>query len=232
MSVEGMQRTVSVTGVGRVATMPDLLVLSLAVETQAVTISEALAENNKQVAAVLSVLKDHGVQKLDIQTTHLSIDPVAPPQDPNDRHTPEIAEYRVRNGLSAKLRDMQRAGAVIDAAAQAAGDAIRIEGVSFSFAEPASLVSAARKRAIEDAKDRARQLTDGLGVDSKTSSRSLSRIPVVDRRSGNSAALNSRRLLLSYQVSPKSAFRSQLVTRFPRSKFKDLVHDLGRRGSQ
>ena len=164
MSVEGMQRTVSVTGVGRVATMPDLLVLSLAVETQAVTIPEALVENNKQVAAVLSGLKDHGVQKLDIQTTHLSIDPVAPPQDPNDRHTPEIVEYRVRNGLSAKLRDMQRAGAVIDAAAQAAGDAIRIEGVSFSFAEPASLVSAARKRAIEDAKDRARQLTDGLGV--------------------------------------------------------------------
>jgi uncharacterized protein len=164
MSVGGMQRAISVTGVGRVAAMPDLLVLSLAVETQAVTISEALAENNKQVAAVLSVLKDHGVQERDIQTTHLSIDPVAPPQDPHDRHTLKIVGYRARNGLSAKLRDIQRAGVVIDAAVQAAGDAIRIEGVSFSFAEPASLVSAARKRAIEDAKDRARQLTDGLGV--------------------------------------------------------------------
>ncbi len=164
MSVDDIRRTVSVTGVGRVAAAADLLVLSLAVETQAVTASDALVENNKQAAAVLSALKDHGIQERDVRTTQLSIDPVAARQDPNDTQPPRVVGYRVRNGLSAQLRDVSAAGAVIDAVVHAGGDAIRIEGVSFSFADPARLLAEARKRAIDDARDRAQQLVGGLGV--------------------------------------------------------------------
>ncbi len=164
MSVDDSQRTVSVTGVGRVAAAADLLVLNLAVETQAVTASDALAENNKHAAVVLSALKDHGIQERDIQTTQLGIDPVLARQDPNDTQPPKIVGYRVRNGLSAKLRDVPAAGAVIDAVVHAGGDAIRIEGISFSFADSAHLLAEARKRAIADARARAQQLAGGLGV--------------------------------------------------------------------
>lgn len=133
-------------------------------ETQTATASDALTENNKQTAAVLSALKDHGVQERDIQTTQLSIDRVFERQEPNDTRIPKIVGYRVRNGLSVKLRDIQGAGTIIDGAVQAGGDATRIEGLSFSFAEPSSLLVEARNRAMDDAKDRARQLVDGLGV--------------------------------------------------------------------
>jgi uncharacterized protein len=75
-----------------------------------------------------------------------------------------IVAYRVRNGLSVTLREIPRAGVIIDAAVQAGAGAIRIDGVSFSFAEPADLLGEARKRAIDDAKSRTRQLADGLGV--------------------------------------------------------------------
>lgn len=159
MSADNIQRTISVTGTGRAAAAADLLVLRLAVETQAVTASDALTENNKRAAAVLSALKDHGIQKKDIQTTELRIDPVT-----DDAHPPKIVGYQVRNGLSVNLRDIQGAGVIIDAAAQAGGDATRIESVSFSFANPTNLLVEARKRAINDARDRAQQLTDGLGV--------------------------------------------------------------------
>lgn len=162
MSIDYIQRTVSVTGVGRVAAAADLLVLNLAVETQAVTASDALAENNKQAAAVLSALKDHGIQEQDVQTTQLSIDPVLARQDPNDTQPPKIVGYQARNGLSAKLRDVPAAGAVIDAVVHAGGDAIRIEGISFSFTDPARLLTEARKLAIADARDRAQQLVGGL----------------------------------------------------------------------
>ncbi len=164
MSTGEIQRTIRVMGVGQVAAAANLLLLNLAVETQAVTTSDALAENNKQTAAVLSALKDHGIQERDIQTTQLSIDPVMAQRDQDDTRPPRIVGYRVRNGLSAKLREIDDAGAVIDAAVQAGGDAIRIDGISFSFAEPSSLLNEARKRAIDDAKDRAQQLTDGFGV--------------------------------------------------------------------
>lgn len=164
MSTDKIQRTVSVTGVGRVEAAADLLVLNLAVETQAVTASDALAENNKQAAAVLSALRDHGIQEQDIQTAQLSIDPVMAQQDQNDTQPPKIVGYRVRNGLRVKLRDVPGAGAVIDAAVQAGGDATRIEGISFSFADPSGLLVAARKGAIGDARARAQHLADGLGV--------------------------------------------------------------------
>ncbi|MGH3673795.1 MAG: SIMPL domain-containing protein [Pseudonocardiaceae bacterium] len=164
MSTGDIQRALSVTGVGKVAAAADLLLLNLTVETQAVTTSDALTENNKHAAAVLSALKDHGIQERDIQTAQLSIDPVMAQRDHDDTRPPRIVGYQVRNGLSAKLREIDGAGAVIDAAVQAGGDAIRIEGISFSFAELSSLRSEARKRAVDDARDRARQLTDGFSV--------------------------------------------------------------------
>lgn len=71
-------------------------------------------------------MKDNGIQQRDIQTTQLNIDPVMARQDPDDTYLPKIVGYRVRNGLSAKLRDIRGAGAVIDAAVQAGGDATRI----------------------------------------------------------------------------------------------------------
>ena len=123
MSVEHSQRTISVTGVGRVKASADILVLSLAVETQDVTASEALTKNNEQASAVLSALQDHGIQERDIQTTQLSIDPVTERQDQNNIHPPMIVAYRVRNGLSVTLREIPRAGVVIDAAVQAGGGA-------------------------------------------------------------------------------------------------------------
>jgi uncharacterized protein len=159
MSTNDIQRTINVTGVGRVTAAADLLTLSLTVETQAPTVSEALAENNKQAEAVLSTLKAHGIQERDIQTTEFSINPVTDNGNP-----PKIVRFRTRNGLSAKLRDLQAAGAVIDAAVQAGGDATRIENISFSFADPSNLFVEARKRAIADAKDRAQQLANGLDV--------------------------------------------------------------------
>ena len=75
---------------------------------------------------MLSALKDNGIQQRDIQTAQLNIDPVMTRQDPDDTHLPKIVGYRVRNGLSAKLRDIRGAGAVIDAAVQAGDDATRI----------------------------------------------------------------------------------------------------------
>lgn len=164
MSADDVRRTVSVTGVGRVSAAADLFILRLAVETQAVTASDALAENNKQAAAVLATLKDQGIQERDVQTTQLGIDPVLARQDPNDTQPPKIVGYRVRNGLSATLRNVSAAGAVIDAVVHAGGDAIRIEGISFSFADPSRLLAEARKRAIDDARARAQQLASGLDV--------------------------------------------------------------------
>jgi uncharacterized protein YggE len=160
MSADNIEHTISVTGIGRSTAAADIALLNLAVETQAVTASDALTENSKLATAVLSALKDSGIHEQDVETTGLSIVPL---QDDKAR-PPKIVSYRVRDGLNAKLRNIHDAGVVIDAAVQAGGDALRIENISFSLADPSSLLVKARKQAIADAKERANQLASGLGV--------------------------------------------------------------------
>jgi uncharacterized protein YggE len=63
MSIGDMPRAITVTGIGQVAAAANIFLLNLAIETQAVTTSDALTENNEQAAAVLSALNDHGIQE-------------------------------------------------------------------------------------------------------------------------------------------------------------------------
>src|ERR1044071_9784123 len=90
MSIGDIQRSITVSGIGQVTAAADIVLLNLAVETQSVTTSEALAGNNEQAAAVLSALNDHGIQQRDIQTTQLSIDPVMAQRDQDDTRPPRI----------------------------------------------------------------------------------------------------------------------------------------------
>ena len=62
----------------------------------------------------------------DLRTSQLS---VSPTQDPT---TGRVTGYEVNNLLTATLRDIGRAGAVIDAAGAAAGDAVRVQQLEFS----------------------------------------------------------------------------------------------------
>jgi len=55
------------------------------------------------------------------------------------------------NTVSAKLRDLSKAGSVIDAAALTAGEDVRLQGVSFSIDNTSALVAKARTDAIHDA---------------------------------------------------------------------------------
>ncbi|MGH2708223.1 MAG: SIMPL domain-containing protein, partial [Actinomycetota bacterium] len=127
---KNIRRSVKVTGLGRVAAPPDVLTLTLAIETQAPTVSQSLGENNEATSEVISALRERGVEERDLQTTGLSIDPVFELLGPNDPGPPKIVAFRTRNSLRAKLRDLAGTGSIIDAAIQAGGDASRLEGVS------------------------------------------------------------------------------------------------------
>ncbi|HTX93856.1 MAG TPA: SIMPL domain-containing protein [Mycobacterium sp.] len=164
---EELYRSMKVTGTGRVSARPDILSLSLAVETQGPTVAQALADNNQRMTAVMSALKEHGVQKRDLETTQFTVDVVWQTHE----HQPATIEaYRASNAVTAKLRflekpgNLEAAGATIDAAVKAGGDASRLQGISFSIEDPAPLLTKARAQAVEDAQAKARQLTDGAGI--------------------------------------------------------------------
>ena len=146
-------------GVGSVKGKPDTLTVSLGVETRAARAADALAANNEKAKALIDTLKSKGVDEKDIQTSQLSIYPTF---DPNGNQ--RITGYQVNNSVTAILHDLANAGALIDAAADAAGDAIRVNSMGFSIDDDGALKAAARSEAVRAARAQAEQLAEAAGV--------------------------------------------------------------------
>lgn len=145
-------------GTGTVSATPDTLTVRLGVHTEGATAQAALSDNNTRATALVGALQRAGVQTPDVQTSGLSIDAAtAPGGGP-------VTGYQVDNTVTAKLHDLAKAGAVIDAAAAAAGDAVRVQQVGFSISDDSALRDKAREQAVQQAKAHAQQLAKAAGV--------------------------------------------------------------------
>ena len=148
--------TVTTTGMGTVSGTPDVMTVQIGVETTAAHVGAALRANNARGAALQAALERHGVAVADIQTAQLSL---YPQQGRNG-----VTGYQVSDVVSATLHDLSTAGAVIDDALAAAGDAGRLEGVSFSVADDSVPLAQARRQAVSEARAEARQLAAAAGL--------------------------------------------------------------------
>ena len=107
---------------------------------------------------VMTALTDNGVDEKDIQTQYFSIDQVTS----WDKDTEEeiVVGYRVTNMVTAKIREIDKAGSIIDAVAAAGGDLTRINSISFSVDDPSAYYDEARQEAMADARAKAEQLAE------------------------------------------------------------------------
>ncbi len=149
-----------VTGVGEVTVVPDIAVLSLGIEAQKATVVEARQQASEAMDAVMNVLDSYGVDGKDIQTQFFSIQPVRRWDDGQEI----LLGYRVTNTVMVKVRNIDDAGGIIDAAVAAGGDYTRVNSISFTVDEPEAYYEDARDEAMADAKDKAEQLADLGGV--------------------------------------------------------------------
>lgn len=150
--------TLAVQGSGTVRTVPDRLTVVLGVEHRAASARAAMEDNARATRALLDALAGQGVAERDVQTSQLS---VSPTYDETGRR---VTGYLVAHRVTVDLSDMARAGAVIDAASAAAGDAIRVDSVGFSVKDSAELTASARAEAVRGARARAEQLASAAGV--------------------------------------------------------------------
>ncbi len=150
-------RTISGTATGAATGVPDTATIGLGAETRATTATEALTANAKRVQGVIDAMQLVGVKKSEIQTSNVSLYPTF---DTKGR----INGYTVSTRMTAKTHDIPNAGRIIDAAAQLAGDDLRVDSVALSIEDTGSVVQAARRRAVRAAHDQARQLARAAGV--------------------------------------------------------------------
>jgi uncharacterized protein YggE len=140
-------RTVTVTGTGSIASVPDTATISFGVTTQAKTAAAAFAQNSADIAKVIAALKAAGVAAKDLQTQYLSLSPRT--NDTGD----QILGYTAFNSVNAAIHDLARAGSVIDTGVAAGADNVR--GPSLTRSDSDAQYRAALKLAVADAQTKA-----------------------------------------------------------------------------
>ncbi len=148
---------ISVSGSGEVHSDPDIAVISVGVEVREDTVAEARGRAAEAAQDVIDSLRDNGVDERDIRTVNFSIQPQF---DFRGDGPARIVGYIVTNTVEVTVRDIDTVGGLIDDAAQAGGDDVRIQNIRFEIEDPTELIEEARALAVADARTKAEQLAD------------------------------------------------------------------------
>jgi uncharacterized protein YggE len=152
----GVAPKLTVQGTGMASGTPNVLTVSVGIDVTDPSAQASLADDDSKASAVTAALKRGGVLEKDVQTTNLQIQPQY-----NSRGT--VTGYEVTNTLTAELRDFSSAGSVIDALAEAAGNAVRINSLSFSIEDSRGIENQARTDAVHQAVSHARSMARAAG---------------------------------------------------------------------
>jgi uncharacterized protein YggE len=160
-----VSRTITVVGTGKVSLVPDVAWVNVGAEVWADTVSEAKVEVDRQIAAIMAALKQMGVDEKNIQTSHYSIHYEREPMSVAREGPAGESQggYRVSNMLRVTVRDVERAGDVLDAVVEAGAN--QVHGVTFTVSDESKWQGQAREEAIADARARAGELASLTGVD-------------------------------------------------------------------
>lgn len=150
---------IAVSGTGEAAAPPDLISIGIGISTLEKTVADANRAAADAARRLLESLRASGIADRDIATTQYTI---ASEYDWSN-NTRRLLGYRVNNTLNVKIRDLPNAGATLDRAVQAAGDAVTVNNFQYLIENPTELEKKARQAAWESARDVAEQLATLAG---------------------------------------------------------------------
>ena len=154
-----IQRTITVTGSGKITLTPDIAYISIGVQTENVSASVAATENTTKAQAVITAIKGFSVADKDIQTTDFSITPQQ--QYDNNGKVTGIT-YVVNNTVYVTIRDLTKIGDLLDATVTAGAN--DINSIQFDVADKSAALTQARQAAVSDAQKQAEELTTASGA--------------------------------------------------------------------
>ncbi len=109
------KNSVSVTANGTVKVTPDVAYTTVGVVTQKKKMQDAQTANRDLMNTVVAALKEAGLTDDDIRTTNYSVYPVYD----YSGDTSKIASFEVNNTVELTIRDINKVGEILDAAAAA-----------------------------------------------------------------------------------------------------------------
>jgi uncharacterized protein YggE len=154
--------TLTVVGEGVATATPDLAVVGVGVVTQAPRAADALTQNSKATAEVISAIKEAGIEPRDVQTSRVALRPQYSQPSQGSREAAKIVGYEANNSLSIRVRALDKLGVVLDRLVTVGANQIR--AIELTVAEPAPLRDKARVAAMRDARRKADMLAEAAGV--------------------------------------------------------------------
>jgi len=151
--------TLSVTGEGQVAIVPDMAVISLGVVHRDSTAKVAMDKVSADAQALIAALTELQIDARDIQTDQLSVNPVYQGDYNQGR---KIVGFEARNSVSIRVRNLDGLGGVLDAALSAGSNTFN--GLRFTLQDARTAEAEARASAVRDAMARAAQMAEAAGL--------------------------------------------------------------------
>jgi uncharacterized protein len=164
-----MDAGITVTGVGLATAPPNVFRLDLGAQVVAESATAALRGAGQALDRMRSVLITGGVAREDLASGAINLWP-----EHGDQGR-AISGYTATLRLTARIRDLDKAGMLLAETVAAGGDASRLEGATFEYADPAALLNGAREAAWRDAEDKAAKYA-------ALSGRSLGRIVAISEQ--------------------------------------------------
>jgi uncharacterized protein len=151
-------------GEGKTTVAPDIVTITLGVETRNVSASAATAENAKLMNSTINALLSSGLKKKDIQTSHYSLT-TQTEENPlltgaTKKKTPP--EFVATNQVTAKMNVSENIGKILDAANAAGSNSVM--GISFDLRDPKPQMDKALANAVNDSRRKAAIMAATAGV--------------------------------------------------------------------
>ena len=156
---DAASNTITVNGFGSAHAAPDVAIISVNIDTTDEDVAVAVNDANSRVEAVIASVESFDVERSDIRTENFYIyrETFYGPEGPTGDGT-----FHANNMLRVTARDTtvvpQMLAAVLEAGATG------INGVSFTIADTSTVESEARADAVENARAKAAELAELMGV--------------------------------------------------------------------
>lgn len=152
----------TVTGEGTVSVAPDEAQITAGIQVRAATAKGASAQGAEAMQRVIAALKAQDVPDKRIQTGFYSINPEY--SQGQEERGPRKVGYITTNTVMARITELDRVGAILDALVEAGGDDVTIQGVHLAARNTTEAQIQARSAAVADARTQAEQIARDLGV--------------------------------------------------------------------
>ena len=148
---------ISVVASGESSIAPDLAIVSFSISADGKQLAPTRDDVNRRASAVLTALRGLGIAKRDLSAPDVGIHPQY-----DYRKGQRLTGYHVQRQMTARIRDLERLGEVLDGVVAAGAN--EVHGTQMSAADPSAPEHEALASAVTAARAKAEAIAAAAGV--------------------------------------------------------------------